>query len=99
MKIKRKIDFGMNHSFMKSFSRNFEVLTQSGDVINPKFAQKGSKLVLHVPMSHVKMAFTKTFLLKVHIDLVFIIQPQIVENIPSKSPFRSGFHLSTTNCI
>ena len=29
----------MNYSFMKTFSQNFEILTQRGDIINPKRAQ------------------------------------------------------------
>ena len=37
-KIKSKMYFEMNYSFMKLFSQNFEVLTQHGDVINPKLA-------------------------------------------------------------
>ena len=40
MKIKNKRYFDINYSFMKSFSQNFEVLTQRGDIINPKLARK-----------------------------------------------------------
>ena len=40
MKIKSKWYFEMNYSFMKLFSQNFEVLTQTCDIINPKLARK-----------------------------------------------------------
>ena len=40
MKVKSKRHFEVNYSFMKPFSQNFEVLTQLGDVINPKLARK-----------------------------------------------------------
>ena len=40
MKIKSTRYFEVKCSFMKLFSRYFEVLTQGGDVINPKLAQK-----------------------------------------------------------
>ena len=39
-KIKRERYCEVNYSFMKPFSQNFEVLTQQGDVINPKVARK-----------------------------------------------------------
>ena len=39
-KIKGKRYFEVNHSFVKASSQNFEILTQYGDVINPKLAQK-----------------------------------------------------------
>ena len=40
MKIKSKMYFEENYSFMKPLSYNFEVLTQFGYLINPKLAQK-----------------------------------------------------------
>ena len=40
MKIKSKRYFSVNYSFTKPFCRNFEVLNQPGDVINPKWTQK-----------------------------------------------------------
>ena len=40
MKIKSEKYFEVNYLFMKSFSQNFEDLTQSGDVINPKLTRK-----------------------------------------------------------
>ena len=40
MKIKRRRYFKVNYAFMKTFSQNFEVLTQRGEVINPKLARK-----------------------------------------------------------
>ena len=40
LKIKGKRYFEVNHSFVKASSQNFEILTQYGDVINPKLAQK-----------------------------------------------------------
>ena len=40
MKIKSKRYFEVNYLFMKPFTQNFEVLTQRGDVINPKLAPK-----------------------------------------------------------
>ena len=43
MKIKNKRYFDINYSFMKSFSQNFEVLTQRGDIINPKLARKSTQ--------------------------------------------------------
>ena len=43
MKIKSKRYFGVNYSFMKPFSKYFEVLTQRGHVINPKLARKSAQ--------------------------------------------------------
>ena len=40
MKIKSKRYREVNYSFMKPFSQNFAVLSQRGDVINPKMARK-----------------------------------------------------------
>ena len=40
IKIKSKRYFAVNYLFMKPLSQNFEVLTQGGDVINPKLTQK-----------------------------------------------------------
>ena len=40
IRIKSKRYFQVNHSFMKPFSQNFEVLTQCCDVINTKLARK-----------------------------------------------------------
>ena len=42
-KIKRY--FEVNYSFMKLFPQNFDVLTQCGEVINPKLAWKGVGLI------------------------------------------------------
>ena len=50
MKIKSKTYFKMNYSFMKRSYQKFEVLTQLGDVINPKWLYKGAKFVFDVLM-------------------------------------------------
>ena len=44
MKMKNERHFAKNYSFMKPFSQNFEVLTQLGDVINPKLARKRAQI-------------------------------------------------------
>ena len=50
MKIKSKRYFEANYSFMKPLSQNFEVVSQYGDVINPKLARKWPKLISNVVM-------------------------------------------------
>ena len=40
MKVNSKGKFDVRYSFLKSLSQNLEVLTQRGDVINPKLARK-----------------------------------------------------------
>ena len=40
MKIKSQRNVQVNYSFMKPSSQSFEVLTQRGDVINPKLARE-----------------------------------------------------------
>ena len=66
MKIKSKRYFEVNYSFMKPFSQNFEVLTQRGDVINPKLARERAQTCISGTNGDGKMKIksTKNFDLK-----------------------------------
>ena len=66
MKIKSKRYFEVNYSFMKPFSQNSEVLTQRGDVINPKFARERAQTCISGTNGDAKMKtkITKNFDLK-----------------------------------
>ena len=55
MKIKSKKYFEVNYLFMKSFSQNFEDLTQRGDVINPKLTRKKVQTYISCTNSERKM--------------------------------------------
>ena len=53
-KIKGKRYIKVHYSFMKASSQNFEILTQHGDVINPKLAQKREQTQISFTNGHRK---------------------------------------------
>ena len=75
MKIKSKKHFEVNYLFMKLFSQNFEVLTQHGDVINPKLARKRAQTCISCTNGDRKMKIKskKSFEVRFHFRISLIL--------------------------
>ena len=61
MKTKSKRYFEVNYLLMKPFSKNLEVLTQHGDVLNPKLAQKRAQTYISWTNRKMKIKSKRSF--------------------------------------
>ena len=95
IKIKTKRNFEMRYSFMKLFSGNLKILAPCCEVIISKSGQKDSSL--HIMYNWLKNIPEKSFPLKVYIDLVLILLPQIVFYISVW--FHFGITLILLSCF
>ena len=106
MKIKSKTNFQVRCSFMKLFSQNLQIQAPFCEVIISKLGQRDSNCVScttevkisksgHIiALVHSKNFFWQNFWILKHWSLLWNHYSTLYN-----SPYRTGFDLSTTNCI
>ena len=99
MKIKSKRYFEVNYSFMDLLFQNFEVLTQRGDVINPKLARKRVQTRISCTNDVRKMKIKSKRNFEVQYSLMKLFSRNLEILVPCRDGIISRLGQKDSNCI